>query len=305
MTLLTRRRALTLLCATPLARAADAPWAAPAGPALQVDLAGGELIGLLPSSDGRQIVIDTESALLVVDSMSGVALRAPLKGHRDPAALAQPLADGLRLVVASWGSEGKAGPSGRLALLDTATKRSQTLAALPREPRQLVTSANGQRFAVGDSDEKVQVYDAGGRSLLGPIKPVVGQVVAGTRLERITALALSPDGTRLAVAGEDVQTRLFDIARGKPVLTLDQGPFQGRSWVHGPSQLMVFTPDGARLIAFEQGGNLALYDASSGRPLADPVQVRSPVAAMAMGADGGLWTASSGGQLQRWRAAPR
>jgi len=305
MPTLTRRDATLLLAAaaaSPRLRAAGLPWIAPAGPALAVDLGGDELTAFAPSPDGRQLIIDTESALIVVDTARGAALRPPLKSHRDPAALAQPLRDGLRLVLATW-DNGK--PAGRLLLVDAGTKKLQPLAGLSREPRQLVASANGQRFAVADGEQKLQVFDAAGRSLLGPIKPVVGQVVAGTRLDRITAAALSPDGTRLAVAGEDVQTRIFDVASGKPMLTLDKGPFEGRSWVRGPSQAMVFTPDGARLIAFEQGGNLSLYDAASGRPLADPVQLRSRVAAMAMGADGSLWTATADGQLQRWLPAAR
>jgi WD40 repeat protein len=304
---MSRRHANTIFLlaafgASPRLKAADLPWIATAGPALAVDLGGDELNSFMPSADGRQIVIDTETALVVVDSTRGTALRPALKAHREPAALAQALADGLRLVLGTWDS---AKHAGRLMVVDVSTRKQQALATLSREPRLLAASANGQRFAVTDVEEKLQVFDASGRSLLGPIKPVLGQVVAGTRLDRITALALSPDGSRLAVAGEDVQTRIFDVASGKPVLTLDKGPFEGRSWVRGPSQQMVFTPDGARLIAFEQGGNLSIYDAASGRPMGDPVQVRSRVGAMAMGAGGSLWTATADGQLQRWLPAAR
>jgi hypothetical protein len=141
-----------------------------------------------------------------------------------------------------------------------------------------------------------------GKSLMGPAKLVAGQVVAGTRLDAVTAIALSPDGKRLAVSSEDVSIHLFDIASGKPLLKLDHGPFQGVSWVHGPAKQMVFTPNGARIVSFEQGNNLVLHDATNGKQLGGSVQVRRNVAIITPIPDGGgLWIAEPDGTLQRWQ----
>jgi hypothetical protein len=214
---LARRRALTRLCATYLVRTADIPMTAPARPALKVDQTGGELSGLMPSSDGRRILIDSEPALHVVDGARDVALRAPRKGHRDSAAPTQPLAEVLRFVVANWGAQGKAGAPGRLALLDVATKAAQTLTALAREPRPLVSGANEQRLVVSDSDsdEKVQMYDSGDSSRLGPIKLVVGQR-SGKSLRPVLGLSKSNSdlGARRWKASSSVQISASSPADG-------------------------------------------------------------------------------------------
>ncbi len=307
------RYTAALLCATvtfTFAVAADTPWISPTGAALRADLAGGELNALAFSSDGKQLTIDTDDALFVVDAHTLKAVQPPLKMHRDNSGLAVLIGGGQQLVVSTWANlpdgdrSGNTPPlrAGKLQLVDIAGRRIKELASLSREPRLLTAQPDGKQIAIAYTDNTVQVFDAEGKSLLGPAKLVAGQVVAGTTLDAVTAIALSPDGKRLAVSGQDVSIHLFDIASGKPIVKLDHGSFQGVSWVHGPAKQMVFTPDGERIVSFEQGNNLALHSAASGKPLAGLVQVRSTVAAITPITDGsGLWIAAPDGTLQRWQ----
>lgn len=302
--------AMALLLQPSGAGAAEPPWIAPTGAALHADLAGGELNSLAFSRDGKQLTIDTDEALFVADAITLKPVRAPLAMHRDNSGLAVLIDGGARLIVSTWANlpdgdkSGNTEPrrAGKLQLVDIASRRVKDLTSLSLEPRWLVAQPDGSRIAIAYADNSVQVFDADGKSLLGPTRLVAGQVVAGTRLDGVTAIALSPDGKRLAVSSEEVSIRLFDIASGQAVLKLDHGAFQGVSWVHGPAKQMVFTPDGARIVSFEQGNNLALHDAATGKPLGGSVQVRSNVAAITPIADGsGLWIAAPDGTLQRWQ----
>ena len=292
------------------AAADDAPWIATAGAAQRIDLGGGEVNALAASGDGKQLVVDTDEALFTVDAGSVKPTGAPLKAHRDNSGLAVLISGGKRLIVSTWGNlpggdkTGNTAPrqGGKLQLVDPAGRHVKDLASFTREPHLLAAQPDGGRIAIAYADNTVQVFDADGKTLLGPVKLVAGQVVAGTRIDGVTAIAVSPDGKHLAVGGEDVTIRLFDIAGGKPVAKLDNGAFHGVSWVHGPARQIVFTQDGARIVSFEQGNNLAIHDAASGKPLGGLVQVRSKVAAITPMADGGgLWIAGPDGTLQRWQ----
>jgi WD40 repeat protein len=285
----------------PLARAAEPPWITAAGAPLALDLGGEEIGAAAVASGGQQLLVDGETALRVFDLAGGRAARAPLKGYRSPDAVAWPLASGLQVVAAVGGAGG-----GQLLRIDAASGKKQTLAALKREPRLVTATPDGRRIAIAYEDHFAQVFDASGRSLMGPAKVVKGEMVVGTLLDRVTALALSPDGNLLAVAGEDVSLMLVDLAGAKPPLRVKPGPFQGTSHVHSPAKLLAFSADGSRLVSFEQGGNLGLLDGHTGQPLSGLVQVRSNVAALALAPEpGNLWLLSPEGQAQLWKWAPR
>ena len=72
----------------------------------------------------------------------------------------------------------------------------------------------------------------------------------------IHAVAFSPDGHRLATAGQDQTARLWDVATGHP-LALALGH-------DGPVTSLAFSPDGATLATGGHDGTLRHWDAVTG-----------------------------------------
>ena len=303
--------ALAAAVAVP-AQAADPAWIKPTGEAVSIDATGNGINAIATSNDGKQLFIDTEPAWFVLDAASGKPARASLPGHRDTSGLAAPTGSAIRLFVTTWANLPNADKSGRTApkqagellALDVASKKSQRLLELKAEPHVLAASADGKRVALGFADGSVQVIDgASGKSLLGPVKLLKGIAIAGQHVEGtegVSALAFSADGTRLAVAGEDVSLRVIDSAGGKQLMAFAYGTLSG-SGTNTRTEHIAFTPDGSRLVTTAQDRNLRLHDAATGKLLGEPVRVPGGVSALAIGTDGKtVFTGDNEGRLQRW-----
>jgi basic membrane protein A len=78
----------------------------------------------------------------------------------------------------------------------------------------------------------------------------------------INSLAIAPDGTRLATAGNDYKVKLWDISSNKtmsaPLFTFDQS---------GSVFSVAFNADGARLAAGLQDGTTGVWDLSNGKEI--------------------------------------
>jgi WD40 repeat protein len=64
--------------------------------------------------------------------------------------------------------------------------------------------------------------------------------VAGHRSRPVIALAMAPDGRTLATSGEDETVRLWHVATGAELCTLDKPP--------GTIISLAFSPDGTALV---------------------------------------------------------
>ena len=129
-----------------------------------------------------------------------------------------------------------------------------------------------------------------GRVLAFP-RPVVGDwwihlidPTTGTTESKFSALALtvwsvkwSPDGSRLAVAGDDPAVRVFDPATGAVLQELRGHTFTVRD--------LAYSPDGKRLATAGLDGNVILWDTASGR-LIVTFELGSPVLGVAWSGDG-------------------
>jgi WD40 repeat protein len=121
--------------------------------------------------------------------------------------------------------------------------------------------------------------------------------VGKTELEKINRLTFAPDGHALAASGNHGPIYLFDVATGKQLITIEQGPFflsvalspidstmaigsegyirlvdsstgkEIRRWEDGDdcAAALVFSPDGQSLVS--AGSRVRIWDVRQGKPL--------------------------------------
>ncbi len=113
------------------------------------------------------------------------------------------------------------------------------------------------------------------------------------------ALAFNSDGTRIATAGEDGLTRLWDTSTGRMIA-------QCRG--HTRKVLSVaFRPDGRRLVTASADGTVRQWDSTTGREVESPYESHAGEVVTAAYSPDGLWVASGGTDrtVRVWEAASR
>ncbi len=124
------------------------------------------------------------------------------------------------------------------------------------------------------------------------VNPTLLRALPQAHAKEICALAISPDGTRLATASTDNTARLWDARTGE---ALGQ-PMQHEDWVWQLS----FSPDGTRLATASTDNTARLWDARTGEALGQVMQHSKSVCALAFSPDGTCLATGSGNTACLW-----
>ena len=271
-------------------------WDARSG-ALQLDLQGhtGEVSSAVFSPDGTRLASSAlDRTAKVWDARTG-AFVFELKGHSGPVLSVSYSPDGTRLVTGSVDKSVKIwdARSGDL-LRDIKGKELVNAATL---------SPDGTRVATAHPEGMARIWDTRSGAFLLELKGHIRVVNSSALLSKgrvniVTSLAFSPNGTRLVTGSYDKDAKVWDAGTGQPLFDLK-----------GHSQLVwcvAFSPDGARIATGSNDRTVRVWDARTGTPLlllkAHDLEVRG----VAFSPDGTrLATASADRTVKIWDAHSR
>jgi WD40 repeat protein len=244
--------------------------------------AGGALF-LSDGPEGPRVAAVTAAGLRLLDPDGRELLAVPLDPGRRVVSVAQTRA-GLGVLAED--------ADHNLYLLDGAGKVRLKVEGVGHDGTDAVAvSPDLARVALSWSEQKtIEVYEApSGRRL----------AACHGHDQRISALAFSPDGSRLASASDDGTARLWDAATGASLHELR---------THTAKVLRVaFRPDGARLLTTSADGTVRRWDTRSGKEEIYPYTGHTGEVYAAAFSPGGERIVSGGDDrtVRLWHAAGR
>jgi WD40 repeat protein len=162
-----------------------------------------------------------------------------------PSNILNPLHPSIRSDVGIWSSQ-----SGKIIRTLTGHKATVTSVCFSPDGKRLASSDDGQSDVKGQGPlpGEVKVWDARTGQVLHTLTGHTGG---------INSVSYSPDGQRIASAGEDGTIRIWEAQKGRLILTLKDH--------RGPVTCVRFSPDGTRLASSSKDRTIKIWDAS--RPL--------------------------------------
>ena len=191
------------------------------------------------SADGSLLVTGSDDhSLRIWDGKTGQPLRQ-IEGHRDSIRAVTFSPDGRRLL---------SGGADRSARLFDAVQASplHVFGGQVGSVRTVLFSPDGSQALTVDSGDRAWLWNSVSGQLLAAL--------AKATQKSHTAMAFSPDATRIASAGDEL--RIYDAATGQSLLSLD-GSGSERTEI---MTAIAFSPDGNFLASGTQTGAIKLWD---------------------------------------------
>ncbi len=208
--------------------------------------------------------------------------------YKSPIALSP---DG-RLIVAQT-------KDGRLTLLDAATgEETLTLEGHTGRVAAVAFSYDGTRIVSADSNWATT--DSGNKWIVGEIKlwdVDTGNVTwtANGHAEAVTAIAFSPDGSRILSGSDDKTLKVWDASTGQEMLTLEGHTKSIRD--------AAYSPNGSRIVSGSSDATLRIWDGTTGDPIAVLSRHEKEVTAVAYSPDGSrIASVSQDKTIKIWHA---
>jgi WD40 repeat protein/tRNA A-37 threonylcarbamoyl transferase component Bud32 len=187
-------------------------------------------------------------------------------------------------------------PGGQTVLTASQDRTARLWEASPTSPSVQPQGSWGERgrvLTVGFSPDGLTMVSGNGNQLV--LRRVADRNRLGSlRHEKdVLAVAFNPGGTAILTGSRDGLARLWDPASGRSL----------RSFEHRqPVRSVAFSPDGATILTAsgdDKGGEIRLWDFSSGQPMGRPLSLPGTVWALAFSSDGKQCAASIGPNFVR------